>query len=110
MFYLLQMACDSNCTAEGSCWDLLIGCSVLRDPPHPPHTPTPTPPTLCVGAACWLRLVCVVPLFVTWFPLKPVSIWKSPTPPPPTLTSAPLSLNYISSCLVIITDSLYYRV
>lgn len=51
MFYILQMACDHNCTAEGSCWDLLIGCTVLRD--HPPP--------LCVGAACWLWLTCVVP-------------------------------------------------
>lgn len=49
MFYILQMACDHNCTAEGSCWDLLIGCAVLRD--HP---------TLSVGAACcWLCLNCV---------------------------------------------------
>lgn len=66
VFYILQMACDYNCTAEGSCWDLLIGSSVLRD--HP---------TLCVGAACWLRLVCVVPLLCDMFPFKPASIWKS---------------------------------
>lgn len=49
MFYILQMACDHNCTAEGSCWDLLIGIAVLRD--HP---------ALSVGAACWLLLNRVV--------------------------------------------------
>lgn len=49
MFYILQMACDYNCTAEGSCWDLLIACAVLRD--HP---------TLCVDAACWLWLNCIM--------------------------------------------------
>lgn len=34
MFYILQMACDHNCTAEGICWDLLIACAVLRDHLH----------------------------------------------------------------------------
>lgn len=52
MFYILQMACDHNCTAEGSCWDLLIGIAVLRD--HP---------SLSVGAACWLSLNRIVPHF-----------------------------------------------
>lgn len=48
MFYILQMACDHNCTAEGICWDLLIGCAVLRD-----HV------TLSVsGATCRLWLAC----------------------------------------------------
>lgn len=50
MFYILQMACDHNCTAEGSCWNLLIGHAVLRD--HP---------TLSVGAARRLSLTCVLP-------------------------------------------------
>lgn len=46
MFYILQMTCDHNCTAEGSCWDLLIGCAVLWD-----HL------MLSVsGADCWLWL------------------------------------------------------
>lgn len=49
MFYILQMACDHNCTAEGSCRDLITGCAVLRH--HP---------TLCFGGACWLWLNCVV--------------------------------------------------
>lgn len=43
MFYILQMTCDHNCTAEGSC------CDELRD--HP---------ALSVGAACWLWLNCIV--------------------------------------------------
>lgn len=48
MFYILQMACDYNCTAEGSCWDLLIGWAVLGD-----HV------TLSVsGAPCWLWMGC----------------------------------------------------
>lgn len=51
MFYILQMTCDHNCTAEGSCCDLLIGCADLRD--HP---------TLSVSGACWLWLNCIVQL------------------------------------------------
>lgn len=49
VFYILQMACDYNCTAEGSCWDLLIGSSVLRD--HP---------TLCLLTAAHVHCTTVV--------------------------------------------------
>lgn len=64
MFYILQMACDHNCTAEGSCWDFLIGCAVLRD--HP--------------TLCWCCLLAVVQLCCAAglmlchiFPPKPVT-------------------------------------
>lgn len=30
VFYILQMACDLNCTAEGICWDHIIYYQIMR--------------------------------------------------------------------------------
>ncbi len=97
MFYILQMACDHNCTAEGSCWDFPIGCAVLRD--HP---------TLCVGAACGWIVLCHWIDVVPRFSLKPVTWLRVSREPgnPPVLTLRQLELHFIPIVVWFILESL----
>lgn len=104
MFYILQMTCDHNCTAEGSCWDLLTVVVVKR--------------SLCVGAACWLWFVCFVsldgcrvtfPLYYTsdlipWPPRVPIEIGQHPLIR--LLEMSPLKWSIIVSSLSVFLGSL----
>lgn len=67
MFYILQMACDHNCTAEGSCWDLLIGSTVCYE--IKPHCACVVLPVTVVGWFCLVYLWCCCftsAFFCTW--------------------------------------------
>lgn len=105
MFYILQMTCDHNCTAEGSCWDLLTVVVVVKR-------------SLCVGAACWLWFVCFVsldgcrvtfPLYYTsnlipWPPRVPIEIGQHPLIR--LLEMSPLKWSIIVSSLSVFLGSL----